>query len=166
MLQSYNTSESHWLGAHVNVRLKPKGFLHGGAGYLLSRKALEQLVLEVTLLAHLRQIIRRNTLLLRPRKGFMSRVCPVGRSLAIPTQFYIFYLQFVQNKQILTDSFVTGRVLFNLNLFFKGVLPFLLPRCLFLVFLLLLCKKVRITKICFIIIVHYIFSISIMILCL
>ncbi len=32
MLQSYNTSESHWLGAHVNVRLNPSGFMHGGAG--------------------------------------------------------------------------------------------------------------------------------------
>jgi hypothetical protein len=48
MLYPLNTDESHYIGAHYyNDFVKPNGFNHGGSGYLLSRKSLEEFVLQV-----------------------------------------------------------------------------------------------------------------------
>ena len=50
MLMGYNTSEPHYLGAHVmHEDFEPHGIIHGGPGSVLSRGALELFVLQVSL---------------------------------------------------------------------------------------------------------------------
>ncbi len=47
MLLAYDTDEPHYLGAHYVFHVEPNGFNQGGAGYVLSRETLRQLVQKV-----------------------------------------------------------------------------------------------------------------------
>jgi hypothetical protein len=50
MLAPHNTSNPIWFGCkYVTLDTPHNGFLHGGAGYVMSRGALEKLVLQVRL---------------------------------------------------------------------------------------------------------------------
>ena len=50
LLQDFETSDNIWLGNEIGVGTKerPKpGYMHGGPGYVLSRRALETFVIQV-----------------------------------------------------------------------------------------------------------------------
>jgi len=50
MLDSYNTSDPIWFGAKYSFDFDPEIYMTGGAGYILSRAALEMYVTKVKII--------------------------------------------------------------------------------------------------------------------
>jgi hypothetical protein len=54
LLKDCNTSEPLWFGSHYYYIIEPMGYMQGGAGYVLSREALDRFVEKVNKIILLR----------------------------------------------------------------------------------------------------------------